>query len=74
MVDPTIGIFLLHQFNIRFLSKYKNLINGIITPVRVNELLQRECFCMLYAQRVNLFGMMAVLCSYLRLVSHFVIF
>ena len=35
---------------------------GIITPVRVNELIPRECFCMLYAQRVNLFGMRAVLC------------
>jgi hypothetical protein len=35
---------------------------GIITPVRVNELIPRECFCMLYAQRVNLFGMRVVLC------------
>ena len=35
---------------------------GIITPVRVNELIPRECFCMLYAQQVNLFGMRAVLC------------
>ena len=38
---------------------------GIITPVRVNDLIPRECFCMLYAQRGNLFGMRAVLCSYL---------
>ena len=35
---------------------------GIITPVRVNELIPRECLCMFYAQRVNLFGMRAVLC------------
>jgi hypothetical protein len=35
---------------------------GIITPVRVNELILRECFCMLYAQQLNLFGMRAVLC------------
>ena len=35
---------------------------GIITPVRVNELIPRECICMLYAHRVNLFGMRAVLC------------
>ena len=38
---------------------------GIITPVRVNELIPRECFCMLYAQWVNLFGMRSVLCNYL---------
>ena len=48
-------------------------LTGIITPVRVNELIPRECFFMLYAQRVNLFGMMAVLCSYLRLISRCVI-
>ena len=30
---------------------------GIITPLRVNELIQRECFCMLYAQRMNFFRM-----------------
>ena len=35
---------------------------GIITPVRGNVLIPRECFCMLYPQRVNLFGMRAVLC------------
>ena len=35
---------------------------GIITPVRVNELIPRECLCLFYAQRVNLFGMRAVLC------------
>jgi hypothetical protein len=35
---------------------------GIITPVRVNELIPRECFCMLYAHWTNLFGMRAVLC------------
>ena len=43
--------------------------SGIITLVRVNELIPRECLCMLYAQRVNLFGMRKVLCSYLRLIS-----
>ena len=37
-------------------------LTGIITPVSVNELIPRECFCMFYAQRVNLFGMRAVLC------------
>ena len=47
---------------------------GIITPVRVNELIPRECFCMVCAQRLNLFGMRAVLCSYLRLIIHCVIF
>ena len=47
---------------------------GIITPVRVKELIPIECFCMLYAQQVNLFGMRAVLCSYLRLISRCVIF
>ena len=49
-------------------------LTGIITPVRVNELIPRECFCILYAQRVNLFGMRALLCSYLRLISLCVIF
>ena len=44
-------------------------LTGIITPVRVHELIPRECFCMFYAQRVILFGMRAVLCSYLRLIS-----
>jgi hypothetical protein len=44
------------------------------TPARFNELIPRKCFCMLYAQRVNLFGMRAVLCSYLRLISRCVIF
>ena len=38
---------------------------GIITPVRVNELIPRECFCMLYAQRVHLFGMRACCACYL---------
>jgi hypothetical protein len=37
-------------------------ITGFITPVRVIEFIPRECFCMLYAQWVNLFGMKAVLC------------
>jgi hypothetical protein len=32
------------------------------------HLIPRECFCMLYAQRRNLFRMRAVLCSYLRLI------
>ena len=40
----------------------KSTCSGIITPVRVNELIPRECFCMLYAQWVNLFGMRVVLC------------
>jgi hypothetical protein len=35
---------------------------GIITSVRVNELIPRECFCMLYAQWVNLFGTRVALC------------
>ena len=47
---------------------------GIITPVWVNELIPREYFCMLYAHWVDLFGMRAVLCSYLRLISRCVIF
>jgi hypothetical protein len=52
---------------------------GIITPVRVNELIPRECFCILYAQRVNLFGIRVVLCllpatCYLRLISRCVTF
>jgi hypothetical protein len=38
-------------------------LTGVITPVSVNELIPRECFCMLYTQRVNLFGMRAVLCQ-----------
>ena len=47
---------------------------GINTPVRVNEWIPRECFCMLYAQWVNLFGMRAVSWSYLRLISRCLIF
>ena len=47
---------------------------GIITPVRVNELLPRECFCMLCAQGVNLFAIRVVLSSCLRLISQCVIF
>ena len=50
----------------------------MLTPTRIitpaNKLISRECFCMLHAQRVNLFGMRAVMCSYLRLISHYVIF
>ena len=54
-------------------------LTGINTPVSVNELIPRECFYMFYAQRVNLFGMRAVLCllpaiCYLRLISQCVIF
>ena len=33
---------------------------GILTPLRVNELIPREFFCIL--KRVNLFAMRAVLC------------
>jgi hypothetical protein len=54
-------------------------LTGIITPVRVNELITRECFCMSYAQQVNLFGIRVMLCRlpatcYLRLISQCVIF
>ena len=51
----TIWVEVVYNFNMLMLT-------GIITPVRVNELNPRDCFCMLYAQRVNLFGMRAVLC------------
>ena len=47
---------------------------GIITSVWINELLPRECFCMLCVQRVNLFAISVVLCSWLRIISQCVIF
>jgi hypothetical protein len=35
---------------------------GIITQIRVNELIPREYFSIFYVHQVNLFGMKAVLC------------
>jgi hypothetical protein len=49
---------------------------GIITPVWINELIPRECLCMLYAQWVNLFwnegGVVQLPAPYITLPEFFV--